>query len=313
MANENIALNVKIGNKYFDVAYATSLDEARNFTRRGFEPVECSFGFDSVVGRYELDHHGRFSYKSPVSEVAAQLALSGTAVKSFVFAGTPDPDSIFAALSLRGAINPTLELGAAIGKLDIDPFGIDRTEGPYLKTIDFERRLGNPRNSLDGFIRALQVGCKSFSRGDLSEDDALNAKRYEAEMIREAPRQIEETSGDMAFVVSDGYLRDAHYTVKPVVVQYKPGQKKVTVRALTRESARVLGQKNTYQVFGPNGAKVLCPMMDESFQGGGLSGGREDIVGSPRDVDISYAQAKSFYDRVSSHNFLAQRVLGSRH
>jgi hypothetical protein len=39
-----------------EIFYANTLEETKDALRRGFEPVEFSFGEESVVGFHKLDH-----------------------------------------------------------------------------------------------------------------------------------------------------------------------------------------------------------------------------------------------------------------
>ena len=78
-----------------DIRIAATADEARAALAEGYEPVECAFGSESVVGPLGLDHHGALSDRPPVCRQALDLH-SGARLASFVVTGIPDADATMA-------------------------------------------------------------------------------------------------------------------------------------------------------------------------------------------------------------------------
>ena len=103
-----------------DIIFANTLEEALNARDRGYEPVECAFGRDSVVGDLCLDHHGMYSQEEAVSIKAARLAKDGVTRHKFVVAGTPDADQMYAAAVLSRNIPIDFKDAEAIAQYDID-------------------------------------------------------------------------------------------------------------------------------------------------------------------------------------------------
>lgn len=92
------------------IRVAASADEARAALADGYEPVECAFGGESVVGPLGLDHHGALADRPPVCRQALsamswpdRASLSGPLTR-FVAAGPPDADASLAiAILLAGS------------------------------------------------------------------------------------------------------------------------------------------------------------------------------------------------------------------
>lgn len=277
------------------LAYAHNFGVAKSWVSKGYEPVECAYGnAGSVVGKYTLDHHGIFSQEEPVSIRAARLAIDRTHLTKFLAAGMPDPDAVYAILTLSHNITPDLEIAGAIAELDVDPIGIDRTQHRYIRNPIFEMLLGSPKRSLDSFIEALKVGILAFDKKDITENILLDALQYEHDRLASAQSEIRSREGDIAFVVSDGLLDTPHFQCAPIIVQYKPSLQKITVRGCTLQSAKRLGIKSVYDVFGHGGLSRVYKKMDELLGNG--SGGREDIGGSPNHLNVSESQAIEVFD-----------------
>lgn len=291
----------EIGSLPFPVslAYALTFESARTYAREGYEGIECAFGtHGSVVGGYVLDHHGTYSHEKPVSIKAASLALSGVRLNKFLVTGLPDSDAIYAILVLSQNIKPTPAMATSIAELDIDPIGINRLKGYYARDAYFEMLLEHPERSFEGYEKALQIGMKAFSPAPLSKQVYLNLSSYEERRLAHAKGEIRDISGDFGFVISDGILDTIHFRQAPIILQYKPLAKKITVRGCTARAAERLGTKTVFQVFGKEGLRKVYGLMDQLLGEG--SGGREDIGGSAQHLCISLEQALSVFQSLSS-------------
>lgn len=291
-----------------EIRYARTVEEAEAGRDHGFEPIECSFGLRSVVGPLQLDHHGSLAGEEPVSLKAAKIMLQNGGgersplqglsqiARRFQFAGMPDPDSVYAALVLSGVITPSLEIGRAIGELDLDPIGVDRTTEPYVRNPAFEMH-GVPSLSLEGFKKALEVGARVFDAEPLPQSLRDKALDYERKRIEAARRSVVRMDGATLFAVSDDPSRDVWHRRAPVVVQYKPTLGVITLSGCTRLGAQRLGTSSVFDRFGDEGLKPLYKILDETL-GAAESGGRPDIGGSPRGLSVSGNDAARVYDAI---------------
>jgi len=282
----------------FSLVYARDAREAESYRDAGWEPVECSFGKESIVGPLRLDHHGPLADEEPVSIKAAKLVLDNPEimVSKFVVAGMPDPDAIYTILVLSRTIEPSLSIGNAIAELDLDPIGIDRTQGDYLRNVLFdmyeEREL-----SIKGYLRACLVGRTAFSTDAPSADDIQRAVEYEKQRIAEASKAVVRRSTHCILVVSDRVGRDVWHNVEvgaPLVVQFKPTLGVMTLSGCTRLGAERMGSLSVFDLLGPLGLEVAYPHMDNLLGLAG-SGGRPDIGGSPRGALITLEDANRVY------------------
>ena len=282
-----------------DLKYATSREEAEHWRDRGYEPVECSFGRESVVGPLKLDHHGSLSAEEPVSIKAARLAQQGERINKFVGAGMADSDATYAMLVLSGLVTPSIEIASGLAELDLDPVGLDRTREPYIREVALEMN-GIPSLDLEGFIGALAAGYFAFDATPLSAAARERCIEYERDRIQRGEQAIKVIDGETAFVEFNGPSRDVWHRRASIVVQFKPAQEVLTVCGCSREAAARLQRKSVYDIFGAEGLLNLYPALD-SILGPGC-GGRQDIGGSPRGSKVTREQA------VKVFNFVREQV-----
>lgn len=277
------------------IRYASTREEAEFGRDRGYEPIECSFGDCSVIGRLGLDHHGIFSHEEPVSLKAVRLVMEQggrdrideskstnfeAVANSFQFAGMADADAVYAALVLSRVVRPSWELGKAIGELDVDPIGIDRRREPYVRSAAFDM-YGVPPQDLEGFRQALENGARVFGPEQLGRDLYEQACAFESDRIRRVREAVVDYRGEAQLVISDEPGRDIWHQAAPIVVQYKPTLKVITLSGCTRVGAQRLGTKSVFDILGEQGLRALYGELDKTIVAIG-SGGRPDIGGSPR-------------------------------
>lgn len=282
----------------FSLVYARDVKEARRYRDAGWEPVECSFGKESVVGPLKLDHHGSLSHEEAVSIKAAKLAVTDPTltVSRFVAAGMPDPDAVYTILVLSRTIKPSLSIGEAIADLDLDPIGIDRIKGDYVRNILFdmyeEREL-----SREGFLRACHIGRSAFNTDAPSPEDLQRALEYEKRRISEASNAVVLRSSHCILVVSDSVGRDVWHNGEvgaSLFVQFKPTLGVITLSGCTLLGSKRMGMPSVFDLLGPVGLETIYPKLDKLIRLEGF-GGRPDIGGSPRGALVTLDDAERIY------------------
>ncbi len=284
-----------------ELVHVSTLEEALSYKNKGFQPVECSFGKDSVVGKLGLDHHGPYENQLPVC-----LRAFGEATRpgfrspgKYVVTGQPDADSIYAILVLEGMIEPFFPIPRDIAQLDLDPVGVDQTTEYFLRNPAFRMQF-QPDCSVTSYEKALIAGKIAFQRNPLSPDIVQLAHLYEQQREERARINIRTIQKDVAFVVSDEDSRDNwHKNAASLVVQYKPRQKVVTFAGCSEEAVENLQKQNVerkpvFYFFPEVGLHLFYNKLDPVFEPG--SGGRKTIGGSPRDRCITLREAKASYE-----------------
>ncbi len=293
------------------LAFTHDYATASRLRDEGYEPIECAFGqHGSVMGKYNLDHHGTESHREGVA-LRACRDLYGVCKKDprFVITGTPDADAVLAIIALAGlvpkaALNPTFyEL---VGRQDVDPIGMDL----FQEEMGVELAWFNQRPELSpdegGFRRAirdmsllLNQGLPSGERTRVEASDRSRRKRavegitalydWRGERLP-IPGEVElrpvlrgaearQTNTPLLVVRSTVWGFDVWYRLAPTVVSYAARQAKVTVGCPDRETAE--------QLFGPGGLLNNWPHLGTGW------GGRESVGGSPRGVRLTLHDAEA--------------------
>lgn len=109
MATRNIVTPFDLASP-LKIVIANTPGQARRWLKRGYTPIECSFGPDSVVDDLTLDHHGSLSHLEGVALRAYRDHYGKRRAKPwFVVAGFPDEDACFAMASTAGILpHPSL-------------------------------------------------------------------------------------------------------------------------------------------------------------------------------------------------------------
>jgi hypothetical protein len=307
-----------------EIAYASTYFEALKYTNLGFVPVELSFGNNSVVDDYNLDHHGNLHSCPSVSLTAFHNVKSHLFVPShkFVVTGRPDADAIYAILLLSKTIEPSLDLAQAIAQLDTDPVGIDQRENFYLQAGPAFRMHHHFTADVQSYYRALHIGKTVFSSEGLSRRLTKRALAYEDWRRTMALQTVFPRQSRVAFARSDTDSMDIWLTrydcngqPLDLVVQYKPTLKILTIAGKTPEAVQRLhnSSKPATAYFSEHGLLDYCNTLDDLI---GIteplceisgSGGRPTIIGSPRGHGISLEVARKIVyrhlrDHVRAHN-----------
>jgi hypothetical protein len=277
-----------------DLKYANTVEEAWKHCAEGFEPVECAFGRESVVGPRVLDHHGQYSKNEAVSIKAAKLVLGGEEHYKFVVAGAPDHDQMYAIATLSRNIEANLDEATAVAEMDTDPIGRPRTSERYFKNLLFEQRTNSvPRNET-GARMALSTLVDIYTRMQTPQEVEFALHEEERRKTEMLEKIIECSKGKVALAVSDERGFNEWYTKAPIIVLYSPKNQGITL-GLNPKKGEPFFSHNGFDIVGENGFTTLYSQFDLKTGKPG-SGGREVVGGSPRGVVMTREDAIKYYE-----------------
>jgi len=278
------------------LGFVTTKEEALLLRAYGFEPIECVFGDESVVGPLGMDHHAQHSKEPPVSLKAARLALSEGFIPVFNFAvsGLFDADAVSAIGYLNKTIPPDMEVAKAIALLDTEPIGIDRTKMPFVRIPAFEYMTRNLERNVVGYAMALEIAKEVF-HPNMSPEYLHMGRTYEKRRLKDIPHQMMHTNKHFGFAVTDGVIDD-HFNFAPIIVQYRPGDKRVSIKGLTELGSKRMKQPSVYNLFGENGLEEIAPKLSHTFNMG--FAGRPHVLASQKGRDIQYSFARGIYNQL---------------
>jgi hypothetical protein len=302
----------------FEIHHASVVAEAEHFRDLGYCPVECSFGNRSVVDDLKMDHHGELSNLEPVG-IRAYRDQAGcrSLDPRFVVTGSADADATFAIAALAGRlphpgfhlehISPTecrltrseswsltdpdfvrlMELTEAIARADVDPLSErwEETEAGLLLLSYKQRLRGQAHDS-----GAFQTGVLCWQSLVETPPRKLmeSVKRGERERIQQAREARQELLHPaVAFVESPVWGWDVWYAeTAPVIVAYQGETGRCSIGCRNEDTA------NHY--FGSRGLLAVTDLLSPAGWGG-----RNTIIGSPRDWLITRDEAVSAAQRIS--------------
>lgn len=283
-----------------DIRYTNDYETACDLRDAGYEPVECAFGqHGSVMGRFDLDHHGAESHREGVALRACRDHYGALANDPrFVVTGTPDADAVLAIVALAARVPEeriSPEFYTLVDAHDTDPIGKDLlATTPGLELAWFNQRPGLYQNE-SGFRQAIGH-MERLLRGEVGQD-AID-KVHRADLARrnkaaEGVTALYDARATELEVPSDAMIRpvlrgalaaesrprvavvhcavwgfDVWYRLAPIVVSYASRMAKVTVGCPDRDTAE--------RLFGEGGLANVWPELGKGW------GGRETIGGSPR-------------------------------
>ncbi len=292
-----------------EIVWTASVDEVRTLAARGFEPVECALGSESIVGPLEMDHHGRLSHLEGVALRAYRDHFGRLRDDPrFVVTGTADADATFAIAALAGVLPhpsqapfyahavPRIQAAMArdltafavlVNEADMAPLGLGLAATPEGRTLLLWNQMASDVQDATSFHsgvdrwRALLCGTQ---RGALLSAAAAQ----EAERVEEARRApVERLSAHVALIESGLRAFDVWYAeIAPVIVLFNEASSNVTVGCPGKEAAE--------RIFGPGGLMRVFPLLSPPGWGG-----REGIGGSPRGVRLTRAQAREAAARIA--------------
>lgn len=283
-----------------EIRFTHHYEEACKLRDFGYEPIECAFGqYGSVMGPYNMDHHGRESHREGVALRACRDHYGALRdAPRFVVTGTPDADAVIAIIALAGLIEKeriTPSFYELVNAHDTDPIGMDLLaypEGEVLSAFNLTQGLTQSsegfRSAIGRMLDLLTHGLEAdeadrVRRTDLARrrtalGDTINLRDKKGIMLPMAEVSIGAPvirgplalthPGRVLVVKSAVWGFDQWYRVAPVVVSYASRMAKVTVGCPDVETSELL--------FGPGGLKNAWRSLGKGW------GGRESIGGSPR-------------------------------
>lgn len=292
-----------------EIIWTANVDDVRALAARGYEPVECAIGCESIVGPFQMDHHGRLSHLEGVALRAYRDHFGSLRdARRFVVTGTADADATFAIASLAGVlphpsqarffeqatpriqaamVKDLTEFAVLVNRADVEPLGLALEASSDGRTLLLWNQMASDVQDATAFHagvdrwRALLCG---------TERKALltAAATQEAERIEEARRAVvERLSPQVALLESGCRGFDVWYTeIAPVIVLYNEAIGNVTVGCPGKEAAE--------RIFGPGGLLQVFPLLAPPGWGG-----REGIGGSPRGLRLTRAQAQEAALRIA--------------
>lgn len=288
-----------------DIRWTANKEEAQALAAQGFEPIECSFADQSVLGALAMDHHGRMSHLEGVAIRAYRDQFGARRDDPrFVVTGTADADATFAIAALAGLLphpSRATELEAApaavrtaltrdltgladlITRVDVAPIGIDLAQeewGPWLLLWNV---LSAPAQDALAFYGGVDR-WRALLKGRPLDPLLAAVREQEADrrrLARNAAASAERISEAVVLLVEPpvwGF--DVWYDeLAPVVLLLSSGGQ-VTVGCRDVATAE--------RLFGPGGLNTVYPRLEPAGWGG-----REAVGGGPRGLSLTLDQARA--------------------
>lgn len=279
------------------VASALDAAAAREFRDRGYCPVECAYGEESVIDDLAMDHHGPLAALEPVS-VRAWRDHHGARARDprFVVAGKVDADAAMAIAALAGTVpgpdtagsGPVADLVELIGLLDVDPIGRDITTSPAGGLLRLWSTLFAP-TAPTGNLAAIHAWTALCTRdpealAPYTEVAVLRERERRDRAAAEARRCRRDLAVDDRLLVLDGptvWGFDVWYGRRVSHPADAPsGWEHPVVLSRHTDGRASLGCPNTavaQALFGNGGLRAVFPRLAPPGWGG-----RDAIGGSPR-------------------------------
>lgn len=282
------------------IVHTSNLVVARELAARGFCPIECSIGGESVIDSLAMDHHGAESHREGVA-LRAYRDHFGVRMDDprFVVTGAGDADATFAIAALCGLLPhpsraaefekapPPVKasgtkdistLAALVNKVDTAPIGVRLEETEEGSMLLLWNQLGSGAQDSTSFHAGVDRWRCLLGRAPNALLEA--AKAEEANRVAEARKaEVIRISEKVAVVESAAWGFDVWYAeAAPIIVAYVASNGNVTVGVRDAEAAE--------RFFGPGGLKnVFGKLQPQGW------GGREAIGGSPRGAKLTREDA----------------------
>jgi len=264
--------------------HVPTADEARYHRDRGFCPVECSFGHDSVVDDLVMDHHGSLSHLEPVS-LRAYRDFSGHRQSDpcFVVTGAADADATFAIAALAGLLpapgtpdfSCVMKLAATIARADMNPFAERWEESPEgVLLLAYKQQMQKCPHDAASFEKGVKLWVSLITVPPA--DMLATVQTKERERVRQARQAtVIRLHPEVAFVECPAWGWDVWYAeIAPVIVAYQAQSGRCSIGCRDEATAT--------RLFGPTGLLAVAEKLEPPGWGG-----RETIIGSPRDRQIT--------------------------
>jgi len=283
-----------------EIRYAHTAEEAIALQKEGYEPIECCFGDQSVVGPLVMDHHGKHSHLLGVA-VRSYQTHYGNCRESprFVTCGGADEDACFAIAALAGELphprrilefaNASAEvrstmtryllpLAELINQADTEPIGLNLADTEDGQLILLWHQMCSSHHDAAAFYSGVD-------RWRLLTEQPPNAllaavKKQEelrVQLANQASAERISTIVTCVWAVTDDFGFDVWYSrYGPCILARKPSG---------RVSIGVRDKKTAEQLFRPGGLQNVYHCLAPSGWGG-----REAIGGSPRGAALTREQ-----------------------
>ncbi len=271
-------------NKALQITFANSALEARAAVARGECPVECSFGHESIVDALQMDHHGSLSH---LESVAVRAWRDGRNARAddprFVVTGAADADATFAIAALAGALPPGdwSDLAQLIAIADTAPVCLLDFEPEPAGILLLWKQMSSGIQDAAAFYAGVDR-WRALLSSRIPRELVDGARAAEKARVDCAMDVRIERHGERVAVVEAGVPAfDVWYArIAPVIVAYVASQQRITIGV--RDDATAV------ELFGEHG------LLDVAARLSPLGwGGRATVIGSPRGMAMSRADASS--------------------
>jgi hypothetical protein len=270
---------------------------AREYTAGGYEPVECAFGEESVLGPLEMDHHGRESGREGVALRAYRDHFGALEDRPwFVVTGAADADACFAIAALAGLLPPPRDradpeptgpgrrdligLARLINQIDVAPIGVRLADVEDGTLLLLWNQLSAPAQDAAAFYGGVDRWRTLVIR---APEHLLEAARgREATRVEQArAATVERISDRVALVEGDVWGFDVWYAeVAEVILAFNARSGQATIGC--RDAATAT------RLFGAGGLRIVFPLLAPAGWGG-----RDAIGGSPRGARLTRSDARA--------------------
>jgi hypothetical protein len=272
-----------------EIVHVASVAQARELAALGYCPIECSFGTESVVDGFAMDHHGSFSH---LESVAVRACRDHLGVRKsdprFVVTGAADADATLAIATLAGLL-PThpsriaelLQLAALVHQADVSPIGLRLEETDLGIQLLLWKRLASGVQDATAFHAGVDRWRMLLS-GRPPKSLLTAVQLEERDRVASArAAKVELHGSHVGFVESEVWGFDVWYAeVRPVIIAYVAASQRATIGCRDLETAK--------RLFGPAGLMSIYPQLAPAGWGG-----RETVGGSPRDARLTRDNAVS--------------------
>jgi hypothetical protein len=288
------------------VVVALKPETAEKYVEKGYIPIETSYGTKTVTDAFKLDHHGELSgLVNPAKRAREELFCkgNGTYVVSHL-----DLDTVLTIAGLE-CIKVDADLVELVSILDIrGPHAVEWEKtrwAPFLTAFwkIFGRIVFKDEEDVTELVEKALELVKNAKKLERSETLKKGIGDLESDLESEIKKGLDEVVGVKTIKVDDPEIErvkvglaiggeskagfKAYYEKADIVVAYNRQLKKVSIG---------LKDSKFTKLFGPKGLLEIIDYLNVTYGFGW--GGRETIIGSPRDKEVSEQVAREIYDYI---------------
>lgn len=277
--------HASVGGACLRVVVARTAADAQRLVARSWTPVEAAYGRQSVIDDLRLDHHGDLWELGPVALRAATEAHGARRDRPWFVTAAADADATLAMAALAGTVTPgqwLVEVATIVAAMDVHPHDVDLLTSDAGRTVLAWRRAsrGVPATHAVETWRHLQrLGSASrVLELDAAAADERRRRTLAAASLRRA-------------VVVEGILtcEDPEAVHWSTLYGRRPSLPRDELTGW-RHPLAVIGDSRAgrvtvacadsglaHSLFGATGLMAVAEAAGDGW------GGRDTIVGSPRD------------------------------